>query len=156
MAMKLTQYLRPECFIPDLAVKSRETALRQIIHSAAEKGLIKDENDVLEKLMERENVQSTAVGNGIAIPHCFADEIPDLIIVVALSLEGIEFDSLDGKPTQILFLIIGNHQEYGLHLKAVARIARLIKSAAFIEKIVSTVSARDLIRVFEEEEAKIR
>ena len=86
--MKLTHYIRSECFIPDLAEKSREDALRRIIHAVAVRGLVKDEKVVFAKLMEWENIQSTAVGNGIAIPHCFTDEIPDLIIIVARSLGG--------------------------------------------------------------------
>ena len=155
MSMKLTQYIRPECFIVDLAEKSREDALARIVRAVAEKGIIKDEQDVFAKLMERENIQSTAVGNGIAIPHCFTDEVPDLIITVARSLGGLEFDSFDGKPTQVVFLLMGNRQEHSLHLKALARIARLIKSTAFIEKIITSVTVQDMVRAFEEEEAKI-
>ena len=155
MATKLTRYMRPECFIPDLAGKSREDALRGIIHVAAEKRLVTDENYVIARLMERENIQSTAVGNGIAIPHCFTDGISSLIFIVARSRGGIEFDSFDGKPTQIVFLLMGNRQEYSLHLKALAQIARLIKSMAFIQKIASAGSVQDMIKAFAEEEAKI-
>ncbi len=153
--MKLTRYIRPECFLHDLTDTSREEALRRIVHEAAVKGLIKDEDQVFSKLMERENIQTTAVGNRIAIPHCFTDEIPDLVIIVGRAPGGLEFDSFDGKPTQVVFLLMGNRQEHSLHLKALARIARLIKSTAFIEKIVSAGSVQDMVRVFTEEEAKI-
>ena len=95
MAMKLTRFIHPECFLPDLTEKSREDALCRIVHAAAEKGLLKDEKEVFAKLMARENIQSTAVGNGIAIPHCFTDKIPDLIVIVARSLRGLEFGSFD-------------------------------------------------------------
>jgi fructose-specific phosphotransferase system IIA component len=155
MSMKLTQYIRPDCFIVELADTTREDALRRIVHAVAEKGYIKDEKDVFSKLMERENIQSTAVGNGIAIPHCFTDEVPDLIIIVARSRAGIEFDSFDGKPTQVVFLLMGNRQEHSLHLKALARIARLIKSTAFIEKIIASSTVADMVKAFEQEEAKI-
>ena len=155
MAVKLTRYICPECFITDLTETNREDALRRIIHAAAEKGLVRDEKSVFAKLMERENIQSTAVGNGVAIPHCFTDEIQDLLIIVARSRGGLEFDSFDGKPTQVVFLLMGNHLEYRLHLKALARIAQLIKSMVFIEKIVSSTSVQDMVRAFDEEEAKI-
>ena len=154
MAMKLTCYIHPECFITDLTEKSRDDALRRIIHTMAEKGLVKDEEDVLAQLMERENVQSTAVGNGVAIPHCFTDGVPDLMVIVARSREGLEFDSFDGKPTRVVFLLLGSRQEYTAHLKALARIARLIKDTTFIEKIVSSTSVQDMVRAFDEEEAK--
>ncbi|HUI71622.1 MAG TPA: PTS sugar transporter subunit IIA [Spirochaetia bacterium] len=155
MAIKLTRYIRPECFLHELTEKTREEALRRIIHEAAIKGLIKDESDLFGKLMERESVQTTAVGNGIAIPHCFTDDIPDLVIIVARAPGGLEFDSFDGKPTRVVFLLMGNRQEHSLHLKALARIARLIKSTEFIERIVSAGSVDDMVRAFDEEEAKM-
>ena len=155
MAMKLTQYIRPDCFLPALNERSREDALRAIVHAVASRGYLKDEKDVFAKLMERENIQSTAVGNGIAIPHCFTDEVPDLIITVARSSAGLEFDSFDGKPTQVVFLLMGNRQEHSLHLKALARIARLIKSTSFIEKIIASTTVEEMVRAFEQEEAKI-
>jgi len=155
MSMKLTQYIRSDCFLPDLSGRTREGALREIVHAVAVKGLIKEEQEVYARLMERENIQSTAVGNGIAIPHCFTDEVPDLIIAVARAPGGLEFDSFDGKPTQVVFLLMGNRQEHSLHLKALARIARLIKSTAFIEKIIASETVEDMVRAFEQEEAKI-
>ncbi len=155
MSMRLTQYVHPECFIPDITEPDREGALRHLVHLVAEKGFIKDEAAVLERLLERERIQSTAVGNGIAIPHCFTDEIADLLIVVGRSLSGISFDSFDGRPTQAVFLLMGNRHEHALHLKALARIARLIRSTRFIERTVSATSVEEMRRVFEEEEAKI-
>ncbi len=153
--MRLTRYIRPDCFIHELTEKSREDALRRIIHEAAAKGVIRDEGGVFARLMERESVQTTAVGDGIAIPHCFADDIADLVIIVARAPGGLEFDSFDGKPTRVVFLLMGNRQEHSLHLKALARIARLIKSTGFVEKIVSSESVQDMVRAFDEEEAKI-
>jgi fructose-specific phosphotransferase system IIA component len=155
MSMKLMQYIRPDCFLADLPERTREDALRRIVHAVAQNGHIKDEKEVFARLMERENIQSTAVGNGIAIPHCFTDEVPDLIIAVARSRQGLEFDSFDGKPTHVVFLLMGNRQEHSLHLKALARIARLIKSTSFIEKIVASTTVEDMVRAFEQEEARI-
>jgi mannitol/fructose-specific phosphotransferase system IIA component (Ntr-type) len=155
MSMRLKTYVRPDCFIHDLAAKTREDALREIVRTVAARGIIKDQAAVLERLLERERIQSTAVGSGIAIPHCFTDEIADLVIVVARAPAGVAFDSFDGRPTHVVFLLMGNRQEHGLHLKALARIARLIKSTSFIERIVGAGSADEMVRVFEEEEAKI-
>jgi PTS system nitrogen regulatory IIA component len=155
MPMKLRTYLRPDCFIHDLGVKTRDEALAEIVRVASGRGLVKDSATVLERLLERERIQSTAVGSGIAIPHCFTDEVADLAIVVARAPGGIAFDSFDGRPTRVVFLLMGNRQEYGLHLKALARIARLIKSTAFIERIVAADSVEEMVRAFEEEEAKI-
>jgi len=154
-AMKLTQYIRPECFLPSVEDHTREGALRTLVHVVAQKGFIRDERDVFTRLMDRENIQSTAVGNGIAIPHCFIDEVPDLIIAVARAPGGLDFDSFDGKPTHVVFLLMGNRQEHSLHLKALARIARLIKSTAFIDRIRVSATVEDMVKAFEQEEAKI-
>ena len=153
--MKLRQYVRPECFIPELSEKSREDALRRIVHVIAEKGIVRDEHEIFTKLMERELIQSTAVGGGIAIPHCFTDEIADLVIVIARSSTGVEFDSFDGKPTQVIFLLMGNKNEHGAHLKALARIARLVKNTKFVEKVIAASTAEQMLKVFGEEEEKI-
>jgi mannitol/fructose-specific phosphotransferase system IIA component (Ntr-type) len=155
MPMRLKSYVHPECFIHDLAAKTREEALREIVRVVAGKGIIRDQAAVLESLLERERIQSTAVGSGIAIPHCFTDEIADLAIVVARAPGGIAFDSFDGRPTHVVFLLMGNRQEHGLHLKALARIARLIKSTAFIDRVIAADSVDAMVRAFEEEEAKI-
>jgi mannitol/fructose-specific phosphotransferase system IIA component (Ntr-type) len=150
MAMKLTHYIRPDCFLPALQDRTREDALRTLVHLVASRGYLRDERGVFARLMERENIQSTAVGNGIAIPHCFTDEVPDLIIAVARAPGGLDFDSFD-----VIFLLMGNRQGHSLHLKALARIARLIKSTSFIEKIVASSTVEDMVKAFEQEEAKI-
>jgi mannitol/fructose-specific phosphotransferase system IIA component (Ntr-type) len=155
MPMKLTSYVRPDCFVHALAAKTREEALRGMVRVIAEKGIIKDQATILERLLERERIQSTAVGSGIAIPHCFTDEVADLVIVVARAPDGIAFDSFDGRPTHVVFLLLGNRQEHSLHLKALARIARLIKSTAFIDRVIAADSVDAMVRAFEEEEARI-
>ncbi len=155
MSMRLTQYVRPECFILEIPERDREGALRHLAHQVAAHGFVKDEAAIVERLLERERIQSPAVGNGIAIPHCFTDEIADLLIVVGRSPAGISFDSFDGKPTQVVFLLMGNRHEHGLHLKALARIARLIRSTRFIERTIGASTVEDMRAAFEEEEAKI-
>ena len=145
----------PACFLPDLTAASREEALRAIVAAVAAHGHITDVEAAFTRLMERENIQSTAVANGIAIPHCFTDEVPDLVIAVARSRAGLEFDSFDGKPTRVVFLLMGNRREHGLHLKALARIARLVKSTSFIESIVASSTREEMVKAFENEEAKI-
>lgn len=154
MAIRLTRYIHPECFIADLAEKTKEDALRKIVHVVAERGLVEDEGELFAHLMAREIVQSTAIGNGIALPHCIADEVPELVITLARSLRGLEFGSFDGKPIHLVFLLIGGRQEHSLHLKALARIAMLIKRSTFVKKILSSTSVLGMAQAFEDEEPK--
>lgn len=153
--MILKQYIRPECFLHDLREKDREGALKAIVKHLRERGCIRNEEEIYSRLVDREKIQSTAVGNGIAIPHCFTDEITDLIIVVVRVPLGLDFQSFDGKPTKVIFLLLGNKQNHGLHLKALARIARLIKNTQFIEKVVAAAGVAEMVAAFTDEEAKI-
>ena len=152
--MPLTDLVAPNAIIPALKVNNKKQVLQELAaRAAALTG--QNEKTIFDTLMQREKLGSTAVGNGIAIPHCFTDEVPDLLITVARSRTGLEFDSFDGKPTQVVFLLMGNRQEHSLHLKALARIARLIKSTSFIEKIVASSTVEGMVSAFEKEEAKI-
>jgi mannitol/fructose-specific phosphotransferase system IIA component (Ntr-type) len=153
--VKLARYACHECFLPNLAGESREEVLRGMVRRLREKGHIRDEAGILSRLLEREAVQSTAVGGGVAIPHCFAEEVADLLVTVARVPTGIPFDSFDGKPVQVIFLLVGNTRDHILHLKALARIARLIRTTRFIERVAAATTVEEMVRAFEEEEEKI-
>jgi mannitol/fructose-specific phosphotransferase system IIA component (Ntr-type) len=153
--VNLGRYAKPECFIPDLPGSRPEEALARIVGKLREKGHVRDEAGICARLLERERVQSTAVGGGIAIPHCFTDEVADLLVVIARSPAGVSFESFDGKPVQVIFLLLGNARDHVLHLKALARIARLIRATRFIERIASSATVEEMVRAFDEEEGKI-
>jgi mannitol/fructose-specific phosphotransferase system IIA component (Ntr-type) len=153
--VKLARYARPECFIPDLEGAGPEEALARMVGKLREKGYLRDAPGALSRLMERERVQSTAVGDGIAIPHCFIEEVADLLIVIARSPGGVAFDSFDGRPVHVVFLLLGNTRDHVLHLKALARIARLIRATRFTERIAVAATVEEMVRAFDEEEGKI-
>jgi len=153
--MKLFKYLNTDCILLDLKEKGKEQALLSIAKFLKERGLIKNDKDIYLKLMEREKIQSTAIGKGVAIPHCFSDEIEDLMIGIVLSKKGINFNSPDKKPIKVIFLILGNKENPGLHLKALARIARLIKETEITKKLIGCSNVQDIMKIFEEEEGKI-
>jgi len=153
--MKLSKYLNTDCILLDLKEKEKGQALSRIARFLKEKGLIKNYEDIYSKLMEREKIQSTAIGKGVAIPHCFSDEIKDLVIGIMLSKKGIDFNSPDKKPIKLIFLILGNKENPGLHLKALARIARLIKETEITKRLIGCSNIQDIMKIFEEEEGKI-
>ena len=153
--MKLSKYLLSDYILIGLEEQEKEKALLGIAKFLKNKGLIKSIDDVYSKLIDREEIQSTAIGNGVAIPHCFSEEIGNLVIIIAISRGGIDFNSPDKKPVKIIFLILGNKENPGLHLKALARIARLIKETEIIKKLIDCSNAQEVLRIFEEEEGKI-
>ncbi|MCP2519313.1 PTS sugar transporter subunit IIA [Candidatus Aminicenantes bacterium AC-708-M15] len=153
--MKLSKYLLSDYILIGLEEQEKEKALLRIAGFLKNKGLIKNVEGIYSKLIEREKIQSTAIGNGVAIPHCFSEEIENLIIVIVISRRGIDFNSPDKKPIKLIFLILGNKKNPGLHLKALARIARLIKETEIIKKLIDCSNVQEVLRIFEEEEGKI-
>jgi mannitol/fructose-specific phosphotransferase system IIA component (Ntr-type) len=153
--VKLTRYARPECFISDLEAAGPGEAFQTLTAKLREKGAVRGEAAIVASLQEREAVQSTGVGGGIAIPHCFTDDVPDLLVTLARSGAGIDFRAYDGKPVRVIFLLLGNTREQTLHLMALARIARLIRGTRFIERTAAALTVEEMVRALEEEEERI-
>jgi nitrogen PTS system EIIA component len=104
-------------------------------------------------LSEREALQSTGIGDGVAIPHGALENLNRQLAAVLVCPDGVPFDAIDGRPVRILFAVVGPKRATGEHLKTLARISRLLRDPAFREKLLSTVDrleAFDLIRLAEE------
>jgi mannitol/fructose-specific phosphotransferase system IIA component (Ntr-type) len=152
VTLRLRQFLHPECFIPDLPDTTREEALGQILRLLAQEKLISREKPILARLLARERLMTTAVGNRIAIPRCFADEVPGLVITVARSRGKIDFHSYDGLPTQAVILFLGKTGDDWTHFIALARFAHLIRETPFVDRLISSVCVEDMVKAFDCEE----
>jgi PTS system nitrogen regulatory IIA component len=103
-------------------------------------------------LLDRESLGSTGIGEGVAIPHGKVPGLTRLAAVIARSRAGVQFHSLDGKPTHLFFLVVAPEQSAGMHLKALARISRLLKDARFRRSLLDARDADDLRRILKEED----
>jgi PTS system nitrogen regulatory IIA component len=103
-------------------------------------------------LMDRESLGSTGIGDGVAIPHGKVPGLARLSAVIGRSRAGIQFHSLDGKPTHLFFLVVAPEQSAGMHLKALARISRLLKDLRFRRSLLDARDADDLRRILKEED----
>ena len=152
--MKLHHYLRPDLVILDLRSDGVESTLRDMVHNLVQHGLVKDEESVLDALLEREMAQSTGIGAGVAIPHAVCPELESTVIMLALSREGIDFLALDEKPIRTVFLLLSPPASSGTHIKLLARIARLMRQPDILQELLSSATAEeviDKIRQFDEE-----
>ena len=102
--------------------------------------------------MEREELGSTGIGQGIAIHHGKSDTVSDLAAAFGLSSDGIRFDSLDGEPVNIFFLLVAPEGAAGAHLKALARISSLLKDKYFRKSLLAAKAPEDVIKIIQEEE----
>jgi len=152
--MKITDILSEALVIPAVKGKTKEEVLRELATAMAAQYPDIDANRLVEVLWERERLGSTAIGDGIAIPH---GKLPGLKTVVGAfgrHLQGVDFQSLDGKTTKLLFLLVAPEDSVGQHLKALARVSRLLKDPAFRNQLMNASDQAELYRCIRQEDDK--
>ncbi len=152
--MKLNDILIREACIVDMKARTKKEALRELseVLAGSVKGL--DGAGLLDMLLEREKLGTTAMGDGIAIPHARIEALDRLLASFGRSRQGVDFDSVDGKPTNLFFLLVAPGREGSAHLLTLARLSRLLSSPEFRSKLLDVESSDDLFRVLEEEESR--
>jgi len=152
--MKITDILVRDGVILELGSRAKRDVLAEMAKalSAAEPGV--DEAQLLEVLIEREKLQSTGIGEGVAIPHGKLPGIARLLASCARSSAGVDFDSIDGQPTHLFFLLVVPEHSGGQHLKALARISRFFRDASFRKRLLEAGTRDEVCRAIEEEDAK--
>lgn len=152
--MKIVDILPEAAIAADLRGASKLEVLQELagVLAAQHDGI--DAGHLVEVLLEREKLGSTAIGEGIAIPH---GKLPRIGVVVAAfgrSRPGVDFNSLDGNPTKIFFLLVAPEDSSGAHLKALARVSRLLRDKAFRERLLEADTGHDLYETIREEDDK--
>ena len=152
--MKVTDFLGPDMVIADLVADTKSGVLAELSrHLAARVDAVNPE--VLRKVLEeRELLASTAIGDGIAIPHGKLDAVGRLVGALGRARAGIEFESIDGKPTHLVFMLVAPASSTGVHLKALARLSRLFRDADFRERLLAAPDAVAMYQVIIDEDAK--
>jgi len=154
IAMKVVDFLRPDLVIPELNGGSKSEVLGEMSRHLAQNQAGVD-SEVLRRVLEdRELLASTAIGDGIAIPHGKLDSVTQLVGTLGRSVSGLEFDSIDGKPTHLVFMLVAPASSTGIHLKALARLSRLFRDAVFRQRLIEAADGPGMYRVITEEDAK--
>lgn len=149
--MKILDVLDEGAVIADLKGRSKQEVLEELAAPVAR--LANEElRDVVEVLLERERLGSTGIGGGIGIPHGKLKRLDRMVIGFGLSRQGVDFDSLDGEPTRIFFLLMAPENSTGLHLKLLARISRILKNEPFRERLLQAKSAEEITAIIKEED----
>lgn len=152
--MKITDILDEASVIQDLASTSKKGILEELSNVLVERGKLPDRDKVVEVLLEREKLGSTGIGDGIAIPHGKMKGIKGLVTSFGRSIKGVNFESIDNKPTHLFFLLVAPENSAGIHLKALARISRLLKDSGFRNRLMEASDRQDLFRIIAEEDEK--
>ena len=150
--MKIVDILHADCIIPELHSQNKEEVLEELTTALLKyKGNLNKEA-LVEVLLVRERLGSTGIGDGIAIPHGRVPDLDELIVSFGRSTLGIEFDSMDGRPTHLFFLLIAPENSAGIHLRALAKISRLLKSSHFRQRLLEAGTEEELFQVIQEED----
>jgi PTS system nitrogen regulatory IIA component len=143
-----------DAVVLNLASRRKADVLAEMARALAKAETSLDSDALLGVLEEREALQSTGIGEGVAIPHGKLPGLSRLMASFARSREGVDFESIDGQPTHLFFLLVVPEHSGGQHLKALARISRFFRDAAFRSRLHEAETLEDVYRAIEEEDAK--
>jgi len=149
--MKILDVLDKDAILIDLKSKDKIGILNELVEPASRITGI-DHKQMVQVLMERERLGSTGIGGGIGIPHGKLKNLDKLVLGFGLSREGVDFESMDGRPTHIFFLLITPEHSTDLHLKLLARVSRLLKKEPLKEMMMKAKSAEEIVSIIGEDD----
>lgn len=154
--MNVYEMLDKKAVTTELTSKDKPEALSELVELLVSSGTIKeaDKDLILGKLKEREVLGSTGIGKGVAIPHAKSKRVKKMIAAFGISKQGMDFKSLDGEPTHIFFLLLAPGETPGPHLKALAKISRMLDDKFVRDRLRSAKSDQDILKIIKEEETK--
>ena len=153
--MKIVDFLPEDLVFPALRASTKEGVLDELARGLAQAHPGIDPARLVEVLLEREKLGSTAIGDGIAIPHGKLPGLSSVLGAFGRHPSGLDFQSLDGAPTKLFFLLVAPEDSAGMHLKALARVSRLLKDAAFRARLVGAETREALYQLIREEDEKL-
>ena len=153
--LNISGLIGEELIIDELKGRTKLEVLQEFSALLFDNGKIKDKEGLTRVLAAREALGSTGIGDSVAIPHGKLRGINGIMMAFGRSLKGVEYDSLDGEPARLFFLVIAPEDAPGQHLKALARISRLMKKKEFRESLLRASDRKDIKRIISKEEAGI-
>jgi PTS system nitrogen regulatory IIA component len=152
--MKIIDYLNEEWIIPDLQGTDKPSILKELSSVLVKPCQVSSVEELLQVLLDREKLESTGIGEGIAIPHGRLKKLKKFFISFGRSLKGVDFDSIDQKPSQLFFLVMAPENSAVDNLKLLSRIVTLLKEPSFRGRLMEAPSKKELFQVLSEEDEK--
>lgn len=150
--MKLLDFVVPDSIIVELKATGKEEAIREMVASLQATGQLDDDvvESVIRAILDREELGSTGIGMGVAVPHTRHQSLQRLVGTVALSTDGVDFAALDGDPVDIFFLLVSPQNQPGDHLRALENISRHLKDDRFVNFLRQAKTRQDIVDLLEE------
>ncbi len=146
------EFIVVDAIIPDLKSTDKISVIKEMVESLKGSNSIDPSqvNDILRALMKREELGSTGIGKGVAVPHAKHDSIKNIIGIAARSVKGVEFDALDGEPVFLFFLLLSPKDSAGIHLSALERISNVIRDADFRRFMKEADTQEEIVETLKE------
>ncbi len=150
--MKLRDVLDIKSISLNVDIKDKNVLFDNLLDLACKSGKIINKEEVRKEMLKREELLSTGIGNGIALPHAKTNATKDTVVAFMTLKEPIEYGSLDGSKVNICLLLIGKESNVGIHLRLLSRISRILGNKEIIKKIIASQTAQEIIEIFTAEE----
>lgn len=154
MGMKLGNFITPELAFAGLELPDRDAVLRFLVEQLAEAGRTTDPEGLLREVLAREDVETTGIGGGIAIPHARTDSVVGSVVMIATLATPVRFNSVDGEPADLIFFLAGARELPGQQLRVLARISKLVRIDGFLGDLRSATSPAEILHAVQVVEAK--
>lgn len=152
--MTLLDILSPQSVVVGIEGETKESIIEELVDALEVGKVISDRDKVLEAVLEREKIMSTGIGDGIAIPHGKSEAVLSLAAALGIHKRGVDFEALDGEPAYVFFLLVSPANVSGPHIKALARISRLLKNDNFKKRLLAAGDAAELMEIIAAEDGK--
>jgi len=152
--MKIVDLIKRDMVVPALKANDKRGILEELASFMSEHHQRIDRAALSRVLIEREQLASTAIGEGVAIPHGKLGAVGEIVACLGRAPKGVEFDSMDGQPTFLFFVLVAPESSTGAHLKALARISRVFKDPEFRRRLMAAGDAESMYHVVADEDAK--
>lgn len=150
--MKVSELLKKEFIIPELKGETKEDIINELIDLFKNDPRVDDIEKVRTAVLDREKIMSTGVGKGFAIPHGKTSAVKEIVGAFGKIKDGIDYESLDGNPVQLVFLLVGKDSLISTHIKLLSRISRLMNKDDFRHRLTEAIDANEILKLFNDEE----
>jgi len=152
--MQITELISKDCVKLDLRARTKGEAFEELIALLVADGRVKNKKAALTAIKEREKLMSTGIGTGVAIPHAKCTVVDELVAAFGKTDRGINYQSLDDEPVHLIFLLLTPENDTGSHVKALARISRLLKQQHFRNSLMEATSVTKVMKIIREAEQR--
>lgn len=149
---KISELLLPRSIILDLKAQEKIAAIKELASVLIEQGIINDADEFFSAILKRENLESTGIGSGVAIPHARTKAVKDIVLAFGRSQVGVDFSSLDGKPSHLIFLIAAPEEKKSEYIITLARLSKILRNEAVRVRLKRAKTAEEILTIITQSE----